>query len=221
MGEIEIAIEHLEPRLSKWILLEYSHVSKMIGRDKLHFTNVVNEKDRRILEKYGIVHKESIVELIQDRWDNILVLEPKANKLLKPKDFINGRNLIVIGGIMGDHPPRGRTYELLTSKMLSKFHGKVKPVSLGKHQFSIDGAAYMAIQVFKGLTLDQIPIVVGVKIKVKSYIKGVEHEIYLPYTYPLINGKPLLAPGLREYLERAIVLEELNLIEKNIIKEKL
>ncbi len=215
MGEIEVAIEHLEPRLSKWILLEYKHVSKMVGKERLHFTNIIQRKDIELLSKYGIVHKESIVKLIhKSKWDNVLILDPRSNKLLEPQDFTGRRNLVVIGGIMGDHPPRGRTYQLLTSRILRENPRNVKVVSLGKHQFSIDGTAYMVLQVFKGRRITEIPIVKGVSIKLKAYVRDAELEIYLPFAYPLINGKPLLTPGLVDYLRHGILSEEVEIIEK-------
>ncbi len=210
-----IVIEHLEPILTKWMYLEYKHVSALAGQDYLIITNVSDEKTRNKLSELGKVREESISVLIDEiEHDKAIVLEPKATEKLKPSDFDAEKILVIIGGIMGDHPPKGRTWELLTSRLLEK----VIPRSLGSGQLSIDGAAYVALQVASGRRLEEIPLVENVEIEVPSPFLGIKNTIILPFTYPVVGGKPLLAPGLVEYLRREIVLDEDELVRRFMVE---
>lgn len=200
-------IEHLEPKLSQWLLLEYKHASKIVGKENLMITNAKGLKN--VLNKIAAVFEESIIELLGTKIkpNRVIVLEPKAKKLLQPEDFIE-HTLVIIGGIMGDHPPKGRTWTLLTSKLL----GIAEPRSLGSYQFSIDGAVYMAYQVSKGRRLEDIKVIHDVEIEIPSPYPGIQATIRLPYAYPVVNGKPLLAPGLVDYLKHNIVIDEEELL---------
>ncbi|MHC1637022.1 MAG: hypothetical protein ACXQTU_02500 [Candidatus Nezhaarchaeales archaeon] len=184
-------IEHLEPRLSRWVLIEYEHASIIIGKENLAFTNVVRGAKR--LQRLGRVYEKSAVKLFDN--EETIVLDPKADKLLEPSDFEDAK-VVVIGGILGDHPPRGRTFSLLTSKMK-----KAKARSLGDCQFSIDGSIYMAFKVSQGLRLSDIPIARSLTLKCGSL------EIHLPFCYPLVNGKPVISPKLLDYLLETDVVE--------------
>jgi len=200
-------IEHLEPRLSQWLLLEYKHASKIVGKENLMITNAKGLKN--VLNKIAVVFEESIIELLgtKIKSNRVIVLEPKAEKLLQPEDFIE-HTLVIIGGIMGDHPPKGRTWTLLTSKLL----GIAEPRGLGPYQFSIDGAVYMAYQVSKGRRLEDIKVIHDVEIEIPSPYPGIQATIRLPYAYPVVNGKPLLALGLVDYLKHNIVIDEEELL---------
>ena len=205
MAKPKIIIEHLEPKLSRWLYIEYRHVSTIVGKDGLVFTNVKDENAFKTLSSLGTVYKESIIEL-EDSFPDLIVLDPKALYPLKPHE-IEENTAIIIGGILGDHPPKGRTWRLLTSKLK-----KARPRNIGKYQFSIDGAAYIAIKVAEGLNLSGIPITVNLKIAIEEY-PGIIHEIMLPYAYPLVNGKPLISKELLSYLRRGIVFDELRELE--------
>jgi len=184
-------IEHLEPRLSEWVLIEYEHASMIVGRENLAFTNV--KRGFKALERLGKVYRESAVELF-DRED-IIVLDPKAEELLEPSDFDHVR-AVVVGGILGDHPPKGRTFKLITSKMK-----RARARSLGDCQFSIDGAVYMALKVASGVRLSEIPVAKSLTLKCGDL------EIHLPFCYPLVNGKPVISPKLIDYLLRTDIVE--------------
>jgi len=184
-------IEHLEPRLGRWVLIEYEHASLIVGRENLVFTNV--KRGCKRLQRYGAVRRESAIELFDV--DEAIVLDPKAGKLLEPSDFDNAK-IVIIGGILGDHPPKGRTYSFLTSKMR-----RAQARSLGKCQFSIDGSIYMAYKVSRGVSLSEIPIAKGLTLKCGLL------EIRLPYCYPLINGKPVISPKLLDYLIKTDIVE--------------
>lgn len=200
-------IEHLEPKLSQWLLLEYKHASKIVGKENLMITNAKGL--RNVLNEIAGVFEESIIELLGTKIkpNRVIVLEPKAKELLRPEDFIE-YTLVIVGGIMGDHPPKGRTWKLLTSKLLEI----AEPRSLGPYQFSIDGAVYMAYQVSKGKRLEDIEVIHDVEIEISSPYPGIQATIRLPYAYPIVNGKPLLAPGLIDYLKHNIVIDEEELL---------
>ncbi|MEM0233617.1 MAG: SAM-dependent methyltransferase [Candidatus Nezhaarchaeales archaeon] len=184
-------IEHLEPRLSKWVLIEYEHASLIVGKDNLAFTNV--KRGFKTLEKLGKVYRESAVELFDN--EGVIVLDPRADKLLEPSDF-NDVESVVVGGILGDHPPRGRTFTLITSKMR-----RARARSLGNRQFSIDGAIYMALKVAQGVELSDIPVADSLTLKCGDL------EIYLPFSYPLVNGKPVISPKLIDCLLKTDIVQ--------------
>lgn len=209
MAKTLFVIEHLEPRLSRWLLLEYKHSSSIVGKRNLIITNARGLKG--LLEDIAVVYEESIVELLGTKLKprKSIILEPRAEKLLEPEDF-DDEVVVVVGGIMGDHPPKGRTWAMLTSRLLDR----AEPRSLGPLQFSIDGAVYMAYQVSRGRKLSDIEIVDGVEVEVPSPYPGIKATIRLPYAYPIVNGRPLLAPGLIEYLKYRIVYDEEELVSR-------
>lgn len=199
---MKFIIEICEPLISRWMLLELEHASLIVGKSKLAFTNV-KEEYAELLSKYGKVIKKSIIE-IEDLHKELIILDPKAEHFLEPEEAKT--SLLLIGGIMGDHPPKGRTYELLTSRLKN-----CKARNLGKYQLSIDGAVYVAFQISKGKRLDEIKLKRNMKIKIDSF-----HEIILPYAYPTVKGKPLFYEKLIEYLKYGIEEDEEELIKRNL-----
>lgn len=190
-----IVIEHLEESMGLWVFLEYRHSSMIYGREYLWFTNVPS-KYHRILCRYGKVFSKSIVDLVKDGvvgGNEVLVLDPQAEKSLTYDDLLRYK-YIVIGGILGDHPPRGRTKELLAKRL-----GKVETRNIGNRQYSIDGSVYYVNYLWTNKDLGNYKYIDGVEIKTPTGI------IYLPFRYPVVEGKPLLAPGLREYLVKGSV----------------
>jgi len=194
-------IEHLEPEIGKWLYFEYDHASRIVGKDRLVFTNVKNPRDANILSSIGIVRSESFTELFDQK--KIIILDPKARERLKPEDF-EGKEAVIIGGILGDHPPKGRTRKLVTLRAPEAAARKI-----GRGQFSIDGAVYVAKLISEGFKLEDIPVKRGLRIKINDGA-----EIYLPYMYPLKDGKPLISEDLLRYL----VSEEIIRDEEALLK---
>ena len=62
-------IEHLEPKLFKWCLLEYAHISFFVGKKNLLFTNIKSAA----LNKFGRVESRSVKQL---RFVNACILDP-------------------------------------------------------------------------------------------------------------------------------------------------
>ena len=178
-------IEHLEP-LSKWVQLEYSHCSKIVGKKNLLFANAVNKEEQKFLKKIGKVEEKSAIELFPN--EEIIVLEPQAEKRLAREDF-KKYGKIIIGGILGEATPAGRTQELITSKLK-----KAVPRNLGAEQFSIDGAAFMAKKIQEGAEKD-----LGV-LKEPEIEFNEGHSTVLHYSIPVFRGKPIFTPGLVKYV---------------------
>ena len=184
-----LVIEHLE-EISDWLWLEYKHVSEW-WRDKLIFTNVLPEERER-LARLGSVIGESVTRFPFDR-SKVIVLDLQAEEELKPED-IGEDTMIVVGGILGDAVPRGRTREFITSRMEG-----VKVRHIGKPQFSIDGASIVAKLIADGKKLREIEYEENPTIKLDEF-----SEITLHYAVPKLNGKLLLTPGLLELQKREL-----------------
>jgi len=202
---MKFIIEIRERRISKWLQLEIEHSYLIVGKDNLAFTNVRYKRYMQILKKYGKTIRESIIDL-KDLHDKIIILDPRAKEVLKPDEAKEAT--LVIGGIMGDFPPKGRTYKYITSKLKN-----VRARNIGKHQFSIDGAIFVAKMISEGKKLEEIPYIKKVSIQVDPF-----HEIILPFAYPLVNGKPLIYDKLLEYLKMEIEKDEEELIMKSMQK---
>ncbi len=182
-----LLIEHLED-ISEWLWLEYSHVAKW-WNGKLVFTNV-REDERERLAKLGSVIGESVTRFPLDR-SKVIVLDLQAGEGLKPED-IDEDTVIVLGGILGDAVPRGRTREFITSRMKG-----VTVRHIGKPQYSIDGASIVAKLIADGRRLDEIEYEENPTIKLDEF-----SEITLHYAVPKLDGKILLTPGLIELQRR-------------------
>lgn len=181
-------IEHLEPKLSEWLLIEYEHAAKLAGRKNILITNVKKKPDRRKLSEFCEVESRSVAEIFPQ--GELVVLDPKARKKLTRKD-LRGRRL-AIGGILGDDPPKDRTKEMLTGKIPG-----VLSRNLRKGQLAIDGAVYLAKQVGRGRKLEEIQIQQSIEIPI-----GKNLSIILPFSYPLVKGKPLISDKIIGYLKR-------------------
>ncbi len=188
MKKLVFVIEHLESEIGKWLLYEYEHASEIVGKNRLMFTNVKKEEWRRLLSRLGTVEEKSATEVFNH--EKVVVLDPKAELPLTPEDFA-GKEAVILGGILGDHPPKGRTRKLLTRR----FKKTATVRNLGKGQFSIDGAVYVAKLVSEGTPLKAIPVQKGLSLKLNQH-----GEVYLPYAYPMRDGKPLISQKLVAYL---------------------
>lgn len=177
-----IIIEHLEDMLSQWLLAEYRKAYEY-ARENLLITNI----ELRDLPST----KKRFYEIIDPR--ELVILDPQADKTLMPEETCRFR-AFVIGGILGDHPPRGRTKTLLSDRFPD-----AEKRNIGDKQFSVDGAVYIVREIIRGRRLEEIPVVYGVRII--AFKKDLIHEIYLPYAYPLDErGEILISRDLLRYL---------------------
>jgi len=181
-------IEHLEPELWEWCLIEYESISKIVGKENLWFTNIKNEKDKEKLKKFGKISKESIREL---NLDNICILDPEAPELLTAEDTKQFKYLI-FGGILGDFPPRKRTKEELT-----KFFPEAEQRNIGKEQFSTDNAVKVCHMIESGMKFQDIPLIKDAEIEINDI-----ESFILPFTYISENGKPFMSDKIIAYLKK-------------------
>jgi len=201
---ITLVIEHLEPCINRWILAEYTFSAELF-RSRIVFTNVKKPSHAEILSKLGRVESKSVVEWLGNRED-VVVLDPQAKEPLDASD-LKEASYVVVGGIMGSHPPEGRTWRLITSRM-----PRAKARNLGPEQFTIAGAVYVLKLIEEGRSLRDIAIIRGLRIE-RSLGRGVRHVIELPYAFPADSeGRPVLP---RNYID--IVAEYTTVLEQRML----
>jgi ribosome biogenesis SPOUT family RNA methylase Rps3 len=169
-------IEHLEPRLFKWCLLEYRHIVSIVGKENALFTNLASKelpstKDR--VKDLDLKH--------------VCVLDPYARKTLSASDKFEN---LIFGGILGDAPMQGRTTRELTMPLAAESR------NLGKYQFSTDTAVYVAKHLMGGGKLSELSFQDTITIEISD-----SESVELPFRYVMIGGIPLLPPCLVEYLK--------------------
>ncbi|MEI6731459.1 MAG: SAM-dependent methyltransferase [archaeon] len=180
-------IEHLEPELGEWSLIEYKHISKIVGPKHLWFTNVP-EKDVKKLKKLGKVLSAPLRQIGLKR---MIILDPEAPSLLTPDDALN-HEYIILGGILGDYPPRKRTQQELTC-----YFPEAETRNIGKVQMSTDNAVYTAQQILHGIPFSKLKFQDNITIQLNK-IESVD----FPFRYNVVNGKPLFSPELIKYLKK-------------------
>jgi len=191
---IKICIEHLEESYSLWLLYEYINASKLIGRNNIIYSNISSGRIYRILSRYGKVYKNRLKYHVST--SKILVLDPDADIELKYSD-LNDIEYIVVGGILGEHPRRGRT-----KKLLSNYYRDSKVRNIGDGQYSIDGAVYMAYLISNSMDIREIPKVNKLKIFSDGYITE------LPYIYPIRNGEPIISSVIMKIINEIGIFDE-------------
>lgn len=185
MNQIYI-LEHLDNELFPWSLIEYKRISKFIGKNNIWYTNI-EEKDKKKLEKYGKVFTQSVKDM---NLKETCILDPEATITLSPDDK-NKFKYIIIGGILGDYPPKKRTEELITSFMPNS-----EKRDLGKEQLSTDNAAYVAHEILSGTPLSKIKFIDNPEIEINEI-----ESVSLPFRYPLVKGKALMSKQIIKHLK--------------------
>jgi len=180
-------IEHLEPKIGRWVLIEYAHISRIVGKGNLWFTNIKHRSKK--LERLGKCFKQSVKEL---NLKNACVLDPESKQLLTPSESKNF-NYFIFGGILGDYPPKKRTKKELTSKL----NFKAKARNIGKKQMSTDNAIYTVNQIAKGKNFKDLEFKYNISLKMNKYL-----DLELPYLYNTVEGKPLISKELITFLKR-------------------
>jgi len=176
-------IEHLDPELFDWCMIEYKHISNTVGKSNLIFTNITQE-DKKNINSLGEVKKESVREM---NLNKACLLDPYAEKTLQPDDNFD---YLIFGGILGDDPPQKRT-----GKKLGEIYAEKR--NLGEKQMSTD----TAVLVSKMIIEDKIPFE-KIKFDDEVEIKTEAHEsVILPFRYVVVDGKVVFAPGLIEHIK--------------------
>lgn len=178
-------IEHLEPELWEWCLIEYKHISEHVGRDNLWFTNI-KKKDISKLENYGKVFTESVRAI---KIDKACILDPESPTILTPQDS-KQFDYFVFGGILGDHPPRKRTEVELTA-----FLPGLPTRNIGKEQLSTDNAVFVVSEIVNGKEFKDMKFQQGTEIEIDDI-----QSTILPFSYPIVDGKPHMSQDLIKYI---------------------
>ena len=186
---MKFIIEHLEPELYDWCLIEYEHMSHIVGKDNLIFTNTKNKKDELKLKKYGIVNDKNISEL---NFEKICVLSQYSDKMLKTEDK-EKFDYFVFGGILGDNPAKKRTVEL--TEEMQKNGIKFEIRNLGEKQMPTDTAVYVAKKILDGKRLEDFKFADELEIEIND-----NESVTLNFRYVVDDGKLIINEKLIEYL---------------------
>ncbi len=168
-------------------MIEYERSSQIVGKENILFTNI--KRDSEKLKAFGKCEKKSVSELGLNT-SRVCILDPVAEKTLSP-DEVDDFDYFVIGGILGDEKFNGRT-----GRELTKFMPEAVKRNIGDKQFTIDNAVYVTHAIVNGKKLSEIKMQDEAEIEIKD-----GESIILPYTYPLIQGKPAMSDKLIAYLK--------------------
>ncbi len=185
-------IEHLEPEVFPWCLIEYKHISETVGKENLWFTNLKGIRGAENLIPYGRCVQESISTLAPTL-TNACVLDPAVDKTLKPAEASKFAYFI-FGGILGDFPPKQRTKVELTP-----FLPNIPVRNIGKEQMSTDNAVLVVYEIAHGKELADLTFQDGIDIEINDV-----ESVQLPYRYRMIKGKPFISSELIQYLKEKI-----------------
>lgn len=202
-----IFVEHLDPELEEWQILEYNCIANESNAQNWDFM-LLGLKDlsnaKRLLDvpdrALSATTAEDIYSANSSRdKQRVCLLDPKATQDLAPED---GElfDTFLFGGILGDDPPRDRTGEL---RKLG-FAGR----RLGTQQMTTDTAARVTMMVVQGKQrLDEIPYVDRPDIELPSKeLDGDGHaseSVSMPFRYvKRKNGTPIMPSGMLELLAK-------------------
>ena len=188
---MKFVIEHLEPELYDWCVIEYEHISKIVGKGNLIFTNIKNKKEGNKLKKHGATHKESVSE---SDFKKICVLSQYSEKTLKTSDknkFVH----LVFGGILGDNPAKKRTIKL--TKKLEKEGLNFETGNLGKKQMPTDTAVYVAKKILEGKKLGDFKFVDELEIEINE-----NESVNLNFRFAVDDDKPVINEKLVDYVRK-------------------
>ncbi len=181
-------VEHLEPEIFEWCLIEYKHISQTVGKNNLWFTNVKTDKNKKILELYGKVFLQSVKDL---KLDNVCVLDPAVQKILDASEAKLFKYFI-FGGILGDYPPKKRTKAELTPLIPD---AQVR--NIGIEQMSTDNAVLVVSEIVKGRKFEELQFQDTIEIEINEV-----ESVQLPYRYRIIDKKPFVSSELVDYLKK-------------------
>ena len=194
---MKFIIEHLEPELFEWCLIEYGHISEIVGKENLIFTNIKNKKDYSKLKKLGNAFEEKISEL-KDKLNfdknKICILSQYAKKTLETNDK-NKFEYFVFGGILGDKPAKRRTEDILSELRQNKI--KFEERNLGSVQMPTDNAVYAVKKILGGAKLTDLRFIDEVEIEINK-----NEAVTLPFRYVIDNNKLVISEKLVEHLRK-------------------
>lgn len=127
-------VEHMDPELEAWQVLEYSTIAKECVESSSQF--ILSGLPKAVPELAQVEQSpQSVDDLVSSAKipkERVCLLDPRGESDLAPEDG-DKFDVFVFGGILGDDPPRDRTAEL----RVKGFGGR----RLGKEQLTTDTAA--------------------------------------------------------------------------------
>ena len=192
-----IVIENYEEWPSRWVIGEYleSYRIAVSAGFKLVVANVTNPYMESLLLKFNVPVLRFSGARLYDT-NKTIVLDLWADKPLAPHEA-QLACVYVIGGIMGDHPPRGRGRIMRLSYTNSAYR------NLGPKQFSVDGVVKVLDMVInEGRDPLSIEVVDGLNIEIPSPWGSV--TVSLPYAYP----KGYVPSFIKKLLESGVAWDE-------------
>ena len=187
---MKFIIEHLEPELFEWCMIEYEHISHIAGKSNVIFTNI-NKKYKDGLEKYGLVYEKPVSEL---NFKNICVLSQYSEKELTSND--KGKfEYFVFGGILGDNPAKRRTNSIINSLKTSKKDFETR--NLGSRQMPTDTAVYAAKKILEGKKLSEFKFVDELEVEINE-----NESVTLPFRYVVDGSKLVINEKLIEHMRK-------------------
>ncbi|KIM25687.1 hypothetical protein M408DRAFT_331040 [Serendipita vermifera MAFF 305830] len=191
--------------LPRWVLLEYSQMLKLAGKDStVAFTHLSKSScaalDRALTENHPSKdssstasfesHTISILELMKTRnvpLERVCLLDPKAPQELGPDDGNGKFEWFLFGGILGDDPPRDRTGELRSLGFPTRHLGPV--------QMTTDTALGVTKLIVEDKnTLSGIPYLDHPTIRFSK-----TESVEMPFRYIMRDGEPVLPPGMKQH----------------------
>lgn len=147
MSSVNFVIEHLDDELFPWSKIEYQHMIEAIGASaapgvELHFNRLPAYWDGEA-PTYVKFHEESFLATNPDV-SGVCVLDPLADEELSPSDVTSIRHF-VFGGVLGNHPPDGRTKRELSDPLTGCIRRH-----LGPRQMTTDAALVTCMAVLFG-----------------------------------------------------------------------
>lgn len=195
----------MEQGFSEWVTLEYAQIIRDLGASNLILTSLPADTKKsdipeKLLELGLQWTTKPLTEITQDFTDlpelkqqRVCLLDPRAKEDLEPADA-DRFDYFVFGGILGDHPPRDRTSELLQA-----YPNLLVGKRLGDKQMTTDTAIRTTqLIIEKKLPFDKIKF-----IDYPEFRFNKNEATEMPFRYVLdTNGKPILPDGMLELIKR-------------------
>ncbi len=197
-----IVVEHMEELPTRWLLSEYEEAYEEAEKHGLQLiiAGVREESLQALLWRRGIPFTHRSSWELQCR-PPVIVLDLRAEKRLEPWEASSSTCLIV-GGIMGDYPPRGR------GRLLLMRHPGAVARNLGPEQMSIHTAVWAASEVATGRRVTELRLAGPGRFSIRSLLGEIEVE--LPFAYPADeDGRPIVPGRVKKVLERGVLWDEL------------
>ncbi|WPG98573.1 Hypothetical protein R9X50_00136500 [Acrodontium crateriforme] len=192
-------VEHLDPELEEWQILEYNAIASECSATNAEFllTGLANSKDFQ--GKLEIPASNLIEQSVETLYaspeakQRVCLLDPRGEADISPEDA-DKFDVFLFGGILGDHPPRDRTGELRRFG----FPGR----RLGAKQMTTDTAARVTrIVVQEKKKLDEIDYVDYPDIEIPTEGGGSAESVNMPFRYVKgQDGKSIMPKGMLDLL---------------------